>query len=260
MEPPRIKRRPADQPESKIYGTAACQALFRSRSRDIIKVYVNKKRVEMFAPLLKSCAIAKKAYHIVDDVDLERLTESTHHGGICIVAREPDEKSFHALLGELKRTKNPQCLLFLDGVQNPHNVGNILRMCAHFGLPYLLTCDPNFRRVPPATRRVSEGGAELVRIVRTDNTLQALRQLKSAGFKIVATSSHYSKNLFLTALPQKTIFVIGSEEHGISRTFAELADDEIAIAGSGMIESLNVASACAILVSEFVRQYPVRPL
>lgn len=241
--------------ETKVYGLHACWAVFKHRPQDIIRAYVRRDLVNDCGPILKWCAAQKKAYHLVADDDLERLTESVHHGGLCLLTREPPEKKFPALFAEIKNRNKPCCLLLLDGVDNPHNIGNIIRTAAHFAVPAILTPDSVLKRTPAATRRVSQGGSEVVPVVRLLQPLRDLAELKKIGFKIWTTSSHYSQNLFKTKIPEKIVFVLGSEETGISSRMEKLADERVNITGTGPVESLNVASACAVLMGEFTHSH-----
>lgn len=247
------QERQLKDPESKVYGRHACWAVFKRRPQDIIRAYVRRDLVNDCGPILKYCASHKKAYHLVEDNDLERLTESHHHGGICLLTREAPEKKFPTLFAEIKKQDKPCCLILLDGVDNPHNIGNIMRAAAHFGMPAILTLDPQLKKVPGATRRVSQGGSESVPLVRLLQPLRDLAELKKIGFKIWTTSSHHQKSLFHGKIPEKIIFVLGSEESGISSRLEKLADAQVCIPGTGEVESLNVASACAILMAEFQR-------
>src|SRR3569623_1613094 len=74
--------------ELKYYGTASCLALWQRRPHDVIRIYLEQERVPQFAAVLKWAAAQRKAYHIVSAADLERLTESIHHQGVCVLARE----------------------------------------------------------------------------------------------------------------------------------------------------------------------------
>lgn len=240
--------------ETKIYGVNACRALWRARPGDLVKVYLTKPRLKENQDLVKFLVGSRKAYKLVTDDELERLTESVHHEGICAIAKEPRAPNFEDVLRHLKSQRGETALVYLDGVQNPHNVGNILRAAAHFGLPYVLTEGTAFKTLPPSARRVSEGGAEFTSVVALSDPVRALKTLKESGFALLSTSSHAATDVFQAKLSAKTVFVLGSEVHGVSEKIAKLCSASLVIPGSGKIESLNVASAFAILAAEHWRR------
>src|ERR1700738_2090470 len=112
------------KPEIKIYGLHACLALFEQRPEAIIRVYCDEPRVKLLSGLLKWCATHKKAYHIIPDEELEKVTQSVHHEGVCVLAKQVETLTFKDLLRQLSKLPKKQCWLYLDGVGNPHNLGS----------------------------------------------------------------------------------------------------------------------------------------
>jgi len=237
--------------EIKVYGVNICQTIFASRPADLIKVYILSEKRKKFAHIIEHCVRHKKGYNLVQNEDLEKLTQSVHHEGICMIVREPKTVTVTDMLAVLKKSSSPVCLLCLDGVQNSHNLGNILRTAAHFGVPFVLVNEPNFITLPASARRVSEGGAEFVRVVFARDLSVVLKNLQEMGFLIVATSSHANKELNEAALAPKTVFVMGDEVGGISEAVSRQVKTHVSISGTGHVESLNVATATAICVSQW---------
>ena len=164
--------------EQKYYGLHACLAIWAKRPYDVVRVYAHESNIKALTPILKGCAAQKKAYHIVSTEELNRITDSVHHEGVCILAKEPRPISFSELIESIRGSK--VCLLYLDGVQNPHNIGSIMRTCAHFGIPYIL--GDRLPSLSASACRIAKGGAELVRLVQLDQPPAALEQLKKLGF------------------------------------------------------------------------------
>lgn len=241
--------------EQKYYGIHACLGIFENRPSDIIKLYIHESNLKTFGPLLKFCAKNKKAYKVVSNEDLEKVSSSVHHEGVCLVAKEPTAINFEECLQSLK---NPNiCLLYLDGVQNPHNIGSILRTCAHFGIPYIL--GTSLPTLSPSACRIAKGGAETVRLVQLENPLKALKALKNLGFSFIGTSSHNQVSLYASKLPARTIFAFGSEASGMSEEMMRLASTNMQIPGTGAVESLNVSIAASLCIGEYSRQHPIKP-
>ncbi len=237
--------------EQKYYGIHACLALWEKRAQDVIRVYVNESNIKIFNHILKWCSLQKKAYHIVSNEELNKITDSVHHEGVCILAKEPREVSFAECLKNLQQPK--MCLLYLDGVQNPHNIGSIIRSCAHFGIPYVL--GDKLPKLSPSACRIAKGGAEVVKLIQLDKPAIALSQLKKEGFVFIGTSSHDGESLYRYKLPPKTVVAFGSESSGMSQTLMKLATQNIQIPGTGAVESLNVSVATSLCLGEYHRQH-----
>jgi TrmH RNA methyltransferase len=210
--------------------------------------------IPRFSDALRWAANQRKAYHVVQREDLERLTESTHHQGICILALEHAPIPFRAVDSRLCQLKGPQLLVYLDGVENPHNFGAILRSCAHFGARYVLGDASRLPTLSPSACRVAEGGAEHVSVIQLDRPTEQLQMLKDAGYQLCSTAVHRGRNLFRHHFAPRSILALGAEETGVTATVARLADARLTIPGAATVESLNVGVAFAVFAAEFYRQ------
>jgi TrmH RNA methyltransferase len=243
------------RPELLYCGLHICETLVRLRKDDIIRVYCTQEQLGAFGELLRWCAQQKKAYHIVSPADLEKITGSVHHEGVALLARAPVHGTEQALRKRLELF--PQPFIFLDGVQNPHNIGTIMRVMAHFGWKTLA----GHQQLPPlsaATARVSEGGAEFVETFVLNDALKFLSSLRQLGYRIVGTSSHARTSLYAQPLARKLCLVMGHEVHGASPEIEALFDDAIVIPGTGAVESLNVSVATGLMLGEYSRQHGIR--
>jgi TrmH RNA methyltransferase len=253
---PRKESRKEPGKELKYYGRAACDALFRARPGEIIRVYLEKDLIPQFSELLKRLAADRKAYHLVTGEELEKITESVHHQGICILARERPVLTLPELLSRLKAVEGrPQLLVYLDGVENPHNLGAIVRTCAHFGVRYVLGARQRLPRLSPSACRVAEGGAEQVELVFLDDPLADLALLSQRGFRLLATSGARGTALYRYRFPAQAILALGAEVEGISAAMEQAAADLLCIPGTGKVESLNVGVAFGVIAGEFYRQH-----
>jgi TrmH RNA methyltransferase len=241
----------------KYYGFNACEALWKNRAIDIIRVYVEEGRLKDFGTLLKWCAKQKKAYHVCTPADLEKIAASVHHEGIVILAHAPKSLTDEDLDGRLAALSGATSLIYLDGVQNPHNVGSITRLAAHFGVPLIIGKEKELPRLSPSAARVAEGAAEHVPFLVVKDPDVAIAKLKKKGYKVVVTSSHADTMLYQTKLPAKALFVFGGETAGASAKLAKLADLSVNIPGTGVVESLNVAIAAGLFLGEFWREHKV---
>ncbi len=142
--------------------------------------------------------------------------------------------------------------LALDGVQDPGNVGTIIRSAAWFGVGTIIlgasTADP----YSPKAIRATQGEIFSVRCLRTDDLAAELNARKNAGQKILATTTSADAcSLYKERFEGSCVIVLGSEAHGTSPQIRRLADEEIVIPRIGKGESLNVAMSAAIILSEY---------
>ncbi|GHG69746.1 hypothetical protein GCM10010919_19890 [Alishewanella longhuensis] len=237
--------------ESKVYGENACRVLFTQRPDAVVRLYVSEKLAPKFADVMKHLAAAKKAYHIVDEAELEKVAASQHHGGIVLLVKRKPIPTLANYLNQ--KGKKRDCLLALDGVGNPHNLGAIVRTCAHFGITGVIMREPQLLH-SGASLRTAEGGGEFVEALKCDDMPLALRLCKEAGYTLVTTSSHGGQSLYQTALPEKVVIVFGEEMFGVSKNVAKAADIALQIPGTGKVESLNVSVAASLILGEWYRQ------
>lgn len=237
--------------EEQLYcGVHTCHAIFKQRRSDIIKIYLVKELVKEFGELLKFCSAKKIAYRIVDEQDLKKLTDSTHHEGIAVLTKFVKTKN----LADLPAAAP---ILWLDGVVNPHNIGIMMRIMAHFGWQHLVV-NGTKTVISPAAARMSEGGCEFVTLYGIDSAKEFVLWAKKNGYKIVGTSSHSSLSVYEYSMCRKMIFVVGQEADGISKEVMRLLDESLIIPGTGNVESLNVSVAGGIFLSEYTRQIGIK--
>ena len=257
QSPIRARGASSNPNEMRVYGVNACLALWQQRAAAIIRVYVTRDQMTQFGPLLKWCSKHKKAYHIVEAEDLAKVAQSVHHEGVLILAQVSSALGDDECLKLLAARRGPCALLYLDGVQNPHNVGAIVRLAAHFGVPMILGAEGQLPGLTPAAARIAEGGMEHVRLAILKKPKAVVTELKAMGFKLIGTSSHVSESLYSRPLPDKVIFVIGGEVEGASERLLAFCDEVRAIPGTGHVESLNVASATGVCLAEHWRSHQV---
>ena len=257
MREPRPHPRSQNDPELKVAGRNACRALFAARPSDIRRVYVTEETLPHFKDVLKYCAQQRIAYHVTGKDDLTQITDSVHHDGVCFIAREkPPIDGQDVLRWAQALPRNvPGRVVLLEDVKNPHNVGAILRVCAHFGVPFCLAAGQT-PALSQATMRTAEGGAEHCALAAVGAGHEVLDELRALGFAVVATSSHATLDLGKAPLPPRVVVLFGSEGEGLSRDLLARADATVAIPGSGALESLNVACASSVILWELWRGTP----
>ena len=237
--------------EQRLYGINAVRAAFARRPQALRKLYLAEARIPQLQPLLKWCVANRIGYRVVAEDDLRKLAASSHHEGVVADLLREEPQALTTWLRELG--DGPQCVLWLDGVGNPHNLGAILRSAAHFGIAAILLPKHSTLALSGAAARVAEGGAEAVPFVRMGRDDNAIAQLHGAGFKLAATVVRGGQDLFATQLPQRLVYVMGAEGEGMNQDLASACDLRLSIPGTGAVESLNVSAATAVLLAEWSR-------
>ncbi len=242
----------AKDEDGRAYGENACRVLFQQRPETIIRLYLTEDVAPRVADIMKYLATTRKAYHLVTEAELEKIAGSQHHGGIVMLVKRRPVMSLAAYLNHQQRKKR-DCLLALDGVGNPHNLGAIARSCAHFGVSGIVMTQPELLQ-SGAALRTAEGGGEFVEGLQCDNLMLALKLCKDAGYTLITTSSHGGVSLYQSKLPAKAVIVFGEEMSGVSKKVADAAEIAVQIPGTGKVESLNVSVAASLILGEWYRQ------
>ncbi len=255
--------------EQKICGFHACMAVFHNRPQDIVRAYVTEGTRKAFGPMLKFCAQNRLAYHLVEPADLAKVAESDHTEGVCILAKIPKHPDFNTFLKNSNQAPTdapPRVVLWLVGVENPHNVGAILRTAAHFGIAAVLVTPaasansaatrPDGWSLSGAAIRIAEGGAEHVPVIVADGSIiDTARDLKrKGGFMLYATSGHAKgHDLWTTEIKYPCVIALGAEGLGLPEAVLKSADATLRLAGTGKVESLNVSVAAGVIAAAATR-------
>ena len=248
----------AAQDEAKLCGLNACLAVFAKRPDDIVRAYVTQAQLNAAGELLSWCAKQHRAYHMVTSEEMGRITQSSHHEGICLLVKPPLRLTLEQLCMRLATQTGPVCVLLLEGITNPHNFGAILRVAAHFGGAAVVQCGTEDAppRLSAAVCRTAEGAAEQIPVVQVGDVRSAVERLRRCALQVVATSSHATTPIYARGMPRRCLLLLGSEADGLSKELAEAADIVVSVPGTGWVESLNVACATAVLMAEFRRVQP----
>jgi RNA methyltransferase, TrmH family len=239
-----------------IVGVSACLAVLSARPQAIRRAWVTEAARPRVRELLRELGRRRRPYRITDDAEIKRVSGAVHHEGVCVEAPLPPAPSEDELVRSLAADRSTARLVYLDGVQNPHNVGAMLRTCAHFGVRGLLGAAGELPRLGAAAIRVAEGGAEHVPVVPCIRPRAALEGLRRAGFAVLATAAGAPRTLYSDDLAPRAVFVLGAEREGVSAPILDLADRPVSIPGSGVVDSLNVGAACAVVLAEHCRRWP----
>jgi 23S rRNA (guanosine2251-2'-O)-methyltransferase len=197
----------------------------------------------------------------VTDADLDRAARGGVHQGIVAELRERDRYDLADLVEPWIESQEsgvsnvaPPLLVVLDGIEDPHNVGAILRTVDAAGCDGLVRQSRRAASLDGAAAKASAGAVSHVRIAEVVNIARALEELKALGVWTVGLAGDASKLLTDIDLTLPTAIVLGAEADGLRRLVRERCDWLASIPMRGHVQSLNVSVAAGVALYEAVRQ------
>lgn len=198
----------------------------------------------------KTCGILVRR---VPQEKLNRITMKNHQGAIAILAAVPYHKLDNIIPVLYEEGKTP-LMVVLDGVTDIRNFGAIARTACCAGVDAIVIPSHNSVSITADAIKTSAGALFHIPVCREKSTLDAVRQLKDNGYKIVAATEKGAINYTGVDFTVPVAIVMGAEETGISDDVLRIADVLAAIPIAGEIGSLNVSVAAGIMIYEIVRQ------
>ena len=159
-----------------------------------------------------------------------------------------------ALVAQASQRGTPGFLLVLDGIQDPQNLGAIIRSAEAAGVHGCILPKDRAAAVSPAAVRASAGATEYLPIARVTNLATFLESIKPQGFWVIGTDAAEGRDLFTADLRDPLALVIGSEERGLRSLTKTRCDLLVQIPSRGKVASLNASAAAAVCLFEVARQ------
>lgn len=172
------------------------------------------------------------------------LTQVTNPQGIIAVIRKEN-------VTDIKYSED--IIVVLDNVQDPGNLGTILRTVDSIGLKQLIVSKGTADIYNPKVVRSTMGAIFRVKVLEKENLKEAIEEMRQHQYKLVATSLQTEKEIYDINYDKK-IIVMGNEANGVERVIQDIADERVKIPMLGKTESLNVSIATGIILYEYVRQ------
>lgn len=239
--------------ENQIEGRNAVLEAYRS-GRTVDRLYILKENKS--GPLQTILREAKKQETIVNFVDhkrLDQLSGTGRHQGVIAVAAAYDYVSVEEILERAKGKGEAPFIMLLDGIEDPHNLGAIIRTANLAGAHGVII--PKHRAVglTAAVARASAGAVNYTPVARVTSLVSTMEDLKKEGLWF-ACAAMDGTTVYRQDLRGPIGLVIGSEGSGVSRLVREKCDFTVAIPMRGDIDSLNASVAAGVLAFEIVRQ------
>ena len=185
---------------------------------------------------------------------MEKLAAGGKHQGVVALLPPVEYLALEDLVSQVKKQPQPAILLILDRIQDPHNMGAILRSAEVFGAQGVIFSSRENVPVTEVVVKASAGAVFHLPLCRVGNLAASLRYLKEAGIWVYASSSHASRDIREMDFTRPLAVLIGSEGKGVRPLLLKESDDRFAIPQQGRTESLNVSVATGIILWEIFRQ------
>ncbi len=199
---------------------------------------------------------AKKRGIKINQISLDKfkqINSDKNNQGVIAIRSEQKFYSLDEIISESRNRKFP-IILILDSIQDPHNVGAILRTAECCGIKSIITTLHNSAPINETVIKTSAGAIEYLKICQVHNLANTIDELKNNGFWIIGSYLGNSKNYLEIDYRIPLAFIVGNEEKGIRKLTADKCDFLAHLPMYGKIQSLNVSVATGIFLYEIIRQ------
>ena len=223
--------------------------------RDINKIFVT--RGEKHGSINKIIAIAKERKIIIVEKDkkqMDEMAQQENYQGVIAIFPPFEYVEVDDILKIAEEKNEEPFILILDGIEDPHNLGSIIRTAETAGVHGIIIPKRRAAAVNSTVNKASAGAVEHMPIARVTNISETIEKLKRSGLWICGTDVNTNKYYYNQDLTGPLGIVIGNEGNGISDKVKKNCDFTVKIPMKGKIQSLNAAVSTGIVVYEAVKQ------
>ena len=223
--------------------------------KDINKIYIAKG--EKHGSINKIIAKAKENKVIVTEIDKQKLykmSQTENCQGVIAIVPPFDYCDVDDILNEAKEKNEKAFILILDGIEDPHNLGSIIRTAETAGVHGIIIPKRKSATVNSTVNKTSAGATNYMKIARVNNINETIEYLKQKDVWIYGTDMDAKTTYYDEDMTGNIAIVIGSEGYGMSRLVKEKCDFLIKIPMKGKITSLNASVSAGIVIYETVKQ------
>ena len=240
--------------EDQVEGRNSVTELLKS-GKDINKLYVQKG--EKHGSINEIIKLAKQNKVVITELDrakLDQMSESHNHQGVIAIVPPYEYCDVDEILEYAKSKNESPFILILDGIEDPHNLGSIIRTAECSGVHGIIIPKRRSVQVNATVNKTSAGAAQYVKVARVNNLTETIKYLKENDVWIYGTDiegkCYYNEQKYNSGVA----IVIGSEGFGMSRLVKENCDFLVKIPMVGKINSLNASVSAGILMYEVFNQ------
>ena len=235
-------------PENLVFGRNAVSELLKS-GKDIDKILVQRGQREGSITTIAATAIKNGVPVIeVEKQKLDRLCAGGVHQGVCAYASAVQYAELDDIFKAAEEKGEQPFIAIADGIEDPHNLGALLRCCECAGVHGLIIPKRHSATLGSTAAKASAGALSYVPVVKVSNIAACIKELKERGVWCYAAEAD-GQSIYDAPLDRAAAFVFGSEGDGVSRIVKENCDFTVSIPMFGKINSLNVSCAAAVILS-----------
>ena len=242
----------ADQPEL-LYGLHAIREALRAGTRPLQRLLVQRTD-RQFAEIVQQAKARRIPVHIEPPAAFDRLVPGGKHQGIIAFVAVKAYSSTEEILERARLCGEPPFLVILDGVEDPHNLGAVLRTAEAAGVHGVFIPERRAVGLTSVVAKVSAGALDHMLVARVGNLSRLIEELKAAGVWVYGVEQTAPTSYTGMDLTGPVALVLGGEGEGIRPGVLKGCDSRISIPMRGKVESLNVSAAVAVTLFEAVRQ------
>ena len=240
--------------QDQIEGRNAVLELLET-GKDINKIFIA--NGEKHGSINKIISIAKERKIVIVEVDRAKLNQmamSDNHQGVIAIVPPFDYCEVEDILEEANKKQEKPFILILDGIEDPHNLGSVIRTAETAGVHGIIIPKRRAATVNSTVYKVSAGAVEHMKIARVNNLNETIKYLKDNDIWICGTDMDAKNYYYNEKFDGPIAIIIGSEGFGMSRLVKENCDFLVKIPMKGKITSLNASVSAGIVMYEVVKQ------
>ena len=207
------------------------------------------------ADITAAAGVLGLSVEVAEKGRLDRLVGGEVHQGVCLEVGGWSYAELDLLVARVTEEGRFPLLLALDSVQDPRNLGAILRVADGSGAAGVVIPKDRAAGLPAAAARAAAGATATVPVAQVVNLARTLRELKREGFWVIGASGEASRDLFAQTLSFPCVLVLGGEHGGLRPNVAAHSDGLVSVPMRGALASLNVAVAAGIFSYELLRRW-----
>ncbi|MBO6047064.1 MAG: 23S rRNA (guanosine(2251)-2'-O)-methyltransferase RlmB [Erysipelotrichaceae bacterium] len=226
-----------------IYGRNTVKEAIRQHKTQEVVIQSHSRNDDVIA----LCNKNRIKYRMMERRQIDNLVGKVVHQGVIASVSDYDYTPLNDILKGIPEGKQP-CLLMLDGLEDPHNLGAILRTCDAIGVDGVIIGKKRSVGLNATVAKVSTGAIDHVPVAQVTNLTRTLDDLKKKGFWVVGCEADHASDYRSVDYNMPIVLVIGSEGFGISRLVKEHCDIQVFLPMVGHVNSLNASVAAAVLL------------
>lgn len=236
-----------------LYGLHAVREALKAGDRPLQRILVLRTD-KQFTDLVQLARSRKVPVHVQPLASLDRLVPNGKHQGVIAFAAAKAYQTQEEIMDRAARRQEPPLLVILDGVEDPHNLGAVLRTAEGAGAHGVFIPERRAVGLTSVVAKASAGAIDHIPVARVTNLSRLLESLKAAGVWIYGVTPSAQKVFTEIDYRGPVAFVLGAEGTGIRSGVVQHCDECVRIPLLGKVQSLNVSASAAIVLYEVVRQ------